>query len=202
VSHRLVIAAFSSGVMGCGRVGTGRPGLLSDLRWRGALIGVLQTRLEALDPLRNVPHHLRQLASAKDHEHDQQDDEDFPETKAHDAFLLGVTVFDHMPTAGHVARLGRAAMNRHQRRLRAKAKPVRLPLPESDDYKVLRALVAQMPMIHQAAALEQIDVLEAAEGMLRLIELGHFRLFVHADGGYELVATDGMTMIAEEDEAL
>jgi hypothetical protein len=27
-----------------------------------------------------------------------------------------------------------------------------------DDYKVLRVLVAQMPMIHQVAALEQIDV--------------------------------------------
>jgi len=81
-------------------------------------------------------------------------------------------------------------MNRHHRRARAKAKPVRLPPPDSDDYKVLRALVAQMPMIHQAAALEQIDVLEAAEGMLRLIELGHVRLFMHADGGYELVATD------------
>ena len=42
-------------------------------------------------------------------------------------------------------------MNRHQRRLRAKAKPVRLPPPESDDYKVLRLLVAQMPMVQQAA---------------------------------------------------
>jgi hypothetical protein len=38
-------------------------------------------------------------------------------------------------------------MNRHQRRLRAKAKPVRLPPPESDDYKVLRLLVAQMPLV-------------------------------------------------------
>jgi hypothetical protein len=55
-------------------------------------------------------------------------------------------------------------MNRHQRRLRAKAKPVRLPPPESDDYKVLRLLVAQMPMVQQAAELEQIDVLEAADG--------------------------------------
>jgi hypothetical protein len=33
-------------------------------------------------------------------------------------------------------------------------------------------------------------VCDAADGMLRLIELGYFRLFVHADGGYELVATD------------
>jgi hypothetical protein len=63
-------------------------------------------------------------------------------------------------------------------------------LRKPDDYKVLRALVAQMPMIHQAAALEQVDVMDAAEGMLRLIELGHFRLLVHADGVYELVATD------------
>jgi hypothetical protein len=49
---------------------------------------------------------------------------------------------------------GRAIMNRHQRRVRAKAKPVRLPPPESDDYKVLRVLLAQMPMIYQAAAWE------------------------------------------------
>jgi hypothetical protein len=49
-------------------------------------------------------------------------------------------------------------MNRHQRRAHAKAKPVRLPPAGSDDYKVLRVLVAQMPMIHQVAALEQIDV--------------------------------------------
>jgi hypothetical protein len=81
-------------------------------------------------------------------------------------------------------------MNRHQRRLRAKAKPVRLPPPESDDYKVLRVLLTQMPMVQQAAELEQVDVLEAADGMIELIEKGLFRLFVHADGGYELVATD------------
>ena len=36
-------------------------------------------------------------------------------------------------------------MNRHQRRLRAKAKPVRLPPPESDDYKVLRVLLIRFP---------------------------------------------------------
>ena len=40
-------------------------------------------------------------------------------------------------------------MNRHQRRLRAKAKPVRLPPPESDNYKVLRVLLTQMPMVQQ-----------------------------------------------------
>ena len=57
-------------------------------------------------------------------------------------------------------------MNRHQRRLRAKARPVRLPPPGSDDYKVLRLLVAQMPIVQQFAALEQIDVLEAADGMM------------------------------------
>ena len=77
-------------------------------------------------------------------------------------------------------------MNRHQRRLRAKAKPVRLP-PESDDYKVLRLLVAQMPMVQQAAELEQVDVLEAADGMIELIEKGLFRLLVRPDGEYELV---------------
>jgi hypothetical protein len=81
-------------------------------------------------------------------------------------------------------------MNRHQRRLRAKARPVGLPPPESDDYKVLRVLLTQMPMIHQIAALEQIDVLDAADGMLQLIELGHVRLCVHPDGGFELMVTD------------
>jgi len=63
-------------------------------------------------------------------------------------------------------------MNRHQRCLRAKARPVRLPPPGSDDYKVLRLLVAQTPMVQQAAELEQVDVLEAADGMIELIEKG------------------------------
>jgi hypothetical protein len=36
-------------------------------------------------------------------------------------------------------------MNRHQRRVRAKSKPVRLPPPDSDDYKVLRMLLTRMP---------------------------------------------------------
>ena len=80
-------------------------------------------------------------------------------------------------------------MNRHQRRLRAKSKPVRLPPPESDDYKVLRVLLTQMPLIQQFAALEQIDVLEAADGMIELIEKGLFRLLVRPDGEYELVET-------------
>jgi hypothetical protein len=81
-------------------------------------------------------------------------------------------------------------MNRHQRRVRDKAKPVSLPPPESDDYKVLRVLVAQMPMIQQVAALEQIDVLEVADGMMELIEKGLFRLLVRPDGEYELVETE------------
>jgi hypothetical protein len=80
-------------------------------------------------------------------------------------------------------------MNRHQRRLRAKAKPVRLAPPESDNYKVLRVLLTQMPLIQQFAALEQIDVLEAADGMIELIENGLFRLLVRPDGEYELVET-------------
>jgi hypothetical protein len=84
---------------------------------------------------------------------------------------------------------GRATMNRHQRRLRAKAKPVRLPPPGSDDHKVLRVLLTQMPLIQQFAALEQIDVLEAADGMIELIEKGLFRLLVRPDGEYELVET-------------
>jgi hypothetical protein len=59
-------------------------------------------------------------------------------------------------------------MNRHQRRLRAKAKPVRLPPRGSDDYKVLRVLVAQMPPVEKVAELEQIGVLEAADSMIEL----------------------------------
>jgi hypothetical protein len=85
---------------------------------------------------------------------------------------------------------GRASVNRHQRRVRAKAKPIRLPPPESDDYKVLRVLVAQMPMVQQAAELEQVDVLEAADGMIELIKKGLFRLLVRPDGEYELVETE------------
>jgi hypothetical protein len=81
-------------------------------------------------------------------------------------------------------------MNRHQRRLRAKARPVRLSPPESDDYKVLRLLLTQMPLIQQFAALEQIDVREAADGMMELIEKGLFRLLVRPDGEYELVETE------------
>ena len=81
-------------------------------------------------------------------------------------------------------------MNRHQRRLRAKARPVHLPPPESDDYKVLRLLLTQMPLIQQFAALEQIDALEAAGGMIELIEKGLFRLLVRPDGEYELVETE------------
>jgi hypothetical protein len=81
-------------------------------------------------------------------------------------------------------------MNRHQRRLHAKAKPVRLPPPESDDYKVLRVLLTQMPMVQQIAELGQLDVREAADGMIELIEKGFFRLLVRPDGEYELVETE------------
>ena len=80
-------------------------------------------------------------------------------------------------------------MNRHQRRVRAKSKPVRLPPPESDDYKVLRVLLTQMPMVQQVAELGQLDVLEAADGMIELIEKGFFGLLVRPDGEYELVET-------------
>jgi hypothetical protein len=80
-------------------------------------------------------------------------------------------------------------MNRHQRRLRAKARPVHLPPPESDDYKVLRVLLTQMPMVQQVAELGQLDILDAADGMMELIEKGLFRLLVLPDGQYELVET-------------
>jgi hypothetical protein len=80
-------------------------------------------------------------------------------------------------------------MNRHQRRLRAKARPVHLPPPESDDYKVLRVLLTQMAMVQQVAELGQLDILDAADGMMELIEKGLFRLLVLPDGQYELVET-------------
>jgi hypothetical protein len=62
--------------------------------------------------------------------------------------------------------------------------------------KVLRVLVAQMPMIHQAAALELIDIMDAADGMLRLIELGHVRLFVHP-GWWVRAGGDGSMRFVE-----
>jgi hypothetical protein len=70
------------------------------------------------------------------------------------------------------------------------APAVRLPTPESDDYKVLRVLLTQMPMVQQIAELGQLDILEAADGMLELIEKGLFKLFVRPDGEYELVETE------------
>jgi hypothetical protein len=85
-------------------------------------------------------------------------------------------------------------MNRHQRRLRAKAKPVRLPPVGSDDYKVLRVLISQMPNVQEIAERAQIDIMEAADGMLRLIELGCLRLSVCPDGTYELEAVDGVEL--------
>ena len=47
-----------------------------------------------------------------------------------------------------------------------------------------------MPMAQQAAELEQLDVLEGADGMIELIEKGLFRLLVCPDGEYELVETE------------
>ena len=81
-------------------------------------------------------------------------------------------------------------MNRHHRRGRAKARTGRLPPPGSDDYKVLRALVAQMPVVHRVAAQGRITVPDAVDRMLQLIEQGYVRLYMYADGGLELVATD------------
>ncbi len=64
-------------------------------------------------------------------------------------------------------------MNRHHRRLRAKARPVRLPPRGFDDYKVLRVLVATMPLVEKVAELEQISVFEAADRMIKLIVIAH-----------------------------
>ena len=49
--------------------------------------------------------------------------------------------------------------------------------------------MTQMPMVQQVAELGQLDVLEAADGMIELIEKGFFRLLVRPDGEYELVET-------------
>jgi hypothetical protein len=81
-------------------------------------------------------------------------------------------------------------MNHHQRRRRAKARPVRLPPHGSDDYTVFRGLVAQMPLVREVAQLEQCDVLETADVMIELIGQGYFKLIVYPDRSYELVATE------------
>jgi hypothetical protein len=81
-------------------------------------------------------------------------------------------------------------MNHHQRRRRAKARPVRLPPRGSDDYTVFRGLVAQMPLVREVAQLEQCDVLETADVMIELIGQGYFKLIVYSDRSYELVATE------------
>jgi hypothetical protein len=81
-------------------------------------------------------------------------------------------------------------MNHHQRRRRAKARPVRLPPRGSDDYTVFRGLVAQMPLVREVAQLEQCDVLETTDVMIELIGQGYLKLIVYPDRSYELVATE------------
>jgi hypothetical protein len=60
----------------------------------------------------------------------------------------------------------------------------------SDEEKVLRALLAQMPLVQELARVGQMDLEEAADGMVNLIELGLYKLVVHPDGRYELTAVD------------
>jgi hypothetical protein len=81
-------------------------------------------------------------------------------------------------------------MNRHQRRLRAKARPVRLPPRGSEDETVLRVLLGMMPAVGELAELDQVDVLEAADRMIELIGQGYFRLLLLPDGGYEIEPTE------------
>ncbi len=81
-------------------------------------------------------------------------------------------------------------MNRHQRRARAKARPVRLPPRGSDDDKVLRVLLGMMPAVEKLAELEQVDVLAAADRMIELIAQGYFRLLILPEGGYEIEPTE------------
>jgi hypothetical protein len=80
----------------------------------------------------------------------------------------------------------------HRQRPKSKRKklPLRMPATGSDETKVLRALVAQTPLVQELARVGQMDLQEAADGMVNLIELGLFKLVVHPDGRCELTAVD------------
>ncbi len=80
--------------------------------------------------------------------------------------------------------------HRHRPKSKPKKPPVRRPAAGSDEEKVLRALVAQMPLVQEIARLGQMDLQEAADGMVNLIEHGLFSLVVHPDGRYELRPRD------------
>jgi hypothetical protein len=74
--------------------------------------------------------------------------------------------------------------HRHRPKSKRKKPPLRRPATGSDEEKVFRALVAQMPLVQELARLGQMDLQEAADGMVNLIEHGLFCLIVHPDGKY------------------
>ena len=80
--------------------------------------------------------------------------------------------------------------HRHRPKSKRKKPPLRMPATGSDEEKVLRALVAQMPLVQELARVGRIDLQEAADGMVNLIELGLYKLVVHPDGRCELTAVD------------
>jgi hypothetical protein len=80
--------------------------------------------------------------------------------------------------------------HRHRPKSKRKKPPLRMPATGSDEEKVLRALVAQMPLVQELARVGRIDLQEAADGMVNLIELGLYKLVVHPDGRCELKAVD------------
>jgi hypothetical protein len=80
--------------------------------------------------------------------------------------------------------------HRHCPKSKRKKPPLRMPATGSDEEKVLRALLAQMPLVQELARVGRIDLQEAADGMVNLIELGLYKLVVHPDGRCELTAVD------------
>jgi hypothetical protein len=80
--------------------------------------------------------------------------------------------------------------HRNRPKVKRKKPPLRMPATGSDEEKVLRALLAQMPLVQELARLGQMDLEEAADGMVNLIELGLYKLVVHPDGRCELTAVD------------
>ncbi|HVI77308.1 MAG TPA: hypothetical protein VM715_03950 [Candidatus Acidoferrum sp.] len=80
--------------------------------------------------------------------------------------------------------------HRHRPKSKRKKPPLRMPATGSDEEKVLRALLAQMPLVQELARVGRMDLQEAADGMVNLIELGLYKLVVHSDGRCELTAVD------------
>jgi hypothetical protein len=64
--------------------------------------------------------------------------------------------------------------HRHRPKVKRKKPPLRRPATGSDEEKVLRALLAQMPLVQELARVGQMDLQDAADGMVNLIELHIF----------------------------